>query len=407
MLDGEGAHGRAHPVERGFGLGRAARVQRDAHAVCPRARRPAPRRRPPRAAERTSSSSGGWRGQPVEPDHLELRHIEHLADERLRPAADHRDGARPCAQVGEHGNGLGQRPRRSGILDDRRERAVEVQQDRRLGQVRRDLDQRPWSRGHRRPRPDRARSPAPSGRRRRSAGPTSPRERFRAVPITDTCENACGKLPTIRRRTVSYSSDSSPTSLRTSSTSSNSSRASASRPCSARQSASQHVHGMNAPSLAGESVDMRRGVVAPHEPVDHQTLLDRGDGADHALVVRRQEPEQRHHQQRGVERLRPVDLREGTEVVVVALAADLSWISSRSARQRSTGPSNPNSSTDRIARSTPTHAIIFEWTNCWRPPRTSQIPSSGSRQFDSSTSIIRSSISHAADSCGKPSRADW
>src|ERR1700760_3552905 len=43
------------------------------------------------------------------------------------------------------------------------------------------------------------------------------------------------------------------------------------------------------------------------------------------------------------------------------------WISSRTTRQRSTGPSNPCSSTVRTARSNATHAIAFEWTK-WRPP---------------------------------------
>ena len=54
--------------------------------------------------------------------------------------------------------------------------------------------------------------------------------------------------------------------------------------------------------------------------------------------------------------------------------------SSRSASHRSTGPVRPCSSTIRTPRSNATHAITFEWVKWRRGPRTSQIPSSGSRQ---------------------------
>ena len=59
----------------------------------------------------------------------------------------------------------------------------------------------------------------------------------------------------------------------------------------------------------------------------------------------------------------------------------VSQISSRILRQRSTGPSKPNISALLIARSNATHAITFEWVNCRRPPRISQMPSSGSCQM--------------------------
>ena len=54
-----------------------------------------------------------------------------------------------------------------------------------------------------------------------------------AVLISPMCENACGKLPSSRSRRGSYSSESSPTSLRSASSRSNSSRASSCRPSSA------------------------------------------------------------------------------------------------------------------------------------------------------------------------------
>jgi hypothetical protein len=54
-------------------------------------------------------------------------------------------------------------------------------------------------------------------------------------------------------------------------------------------------------------------------------------------------------------------------------------ISSRSSRHCSIGPSSPNFSTLRTARSAATQAISFEWVKCCGPPRTSQIPSSGPR----------------------------
>ena len=56
------------------------------------------------------------------------------------------------------------------------------------------------------------------------------------------------------------------------------------------------------------------------------------------------------------------------------------WISSRSARQRSTGPSRPNSSWKRTARSKATQAITFECVKCRAGPRTSQMPASSCRQ---------------------------
>ena len=72
--------------------------------------------------------------------------------------------------------------------------------------------------------------------------------------------------------------------------------------------------------------------------------------------------------------------------------------------QRSVGPSSPDSSTARMARSNATQAIIFECVKCRRGPRTSQMPSSGSRHRHSSASISASSSDHASGSGSTPMR---
>ena len=61
-----------------------------------------------------------------------------------------------------------------------------------------------------------------------------------------------------------------------------------------------------------------------------------------------------------------------------------------SARRRSSGPSRREmtGAASRIARSTATHAMIFDDTKWRRPPRTSQMPSSGSIQRSATTSTI-------------------
>ncbi len=62
-----------------------------------------------------------------------------------------------------------------------------------------------------------------------------------AARTSARCENAWGKLPTMRLPATSYSSESSPRSVRTDSTRSNSARASSRRPMSARLSTNQNV----------------------------------------------------------------------------------------------------------------------------------------------------------------------
>ena len=67
-----------------------------------------------------------------------------------------------------------------------------------------------------------------------------------------------------------------------------------------------------------------------------------------------------------------------------------SWISLRVSFHSSTGPSRPNSSAVLMARSMATHAMTLEWVKCRRGPRTSQIPSSGSRHPSRRKSISES-----------------
>ena len=188
----------------------------------------------------------------------------------------------------------------------------------------------------------------------------------------------------------SYSSARSPTSLRMSSSRSNSSRASSIRPCRASTSASQNEHGRKTPSPAGRpsTAPSAARAIAEHEPVDRQLPANRLDGRD--------------------ERGRRRGGRNPTSGITRTLASSSSesydWVKAplrrRSTparvppprsrpsepRQRSTGPSRPNSSWARTARSNATHAITFEWVKCRYGPRTSQMPASGWRQPSSSHS---------------------
>ena len=66
------------------------------------------------------------------------------------------------------------------------------------------------------------------------------------------------------------------------------------------------------------------------------------------------------------------------------------------------GPRSPCSSTVRTARSNATHAITFEWTKWRRPPRISQMPSSGSRHALSEMVEQPRWIAHACGSTGSP-----
>ena len=55
-----------------------------------------------------------------------------------------------------------------------------------------------------------------------------------------------------------------------------------------------------------------------------------------------------------------------------------------------------------MARSSATQAITLEWVKCRRGPRISQMPSSGSRQFDSRNSSRACWRSQAGSSLSRP-----
>ena len=164
--------------------------------------------------------------------------------------------------------------------------------------------------------------------------------------------------------------------------------------------APEHAQAVGQPERAGEeralpaaqAVDLTgvHGPVAEDEVALHQLPLDRLDRPPDPGVAGRQEADQRDHQQAGVELVRAVVLGEGPLLGVEALVADLVVDLLRIALHRSTGPSEPYCSMVLMARSMATHAMTFEWVKCRRGPRTSQIPSSGSRHPVSRKSISAS-----------------
>ena len=198
------------------------------------------------------------------------------------------------------------------------------------------------------------------------------------------CEKACGKLPSSRPVAGSYSSESRPTSLRIARSRSKIRRASS---CAALEREVVGVPeraGQERPLAGGEAVDVRLGLVAGDEPVGHQ------------VGARSPRPSRRTRGSSAG--------RKPTSGIISRLASSCfdpyDWTNefrarrrsprgrpargsaSRTARQRSTGPSSRNCSTDLTARSNATQAITFEWVKCRRGPRTSQIPSSGCCQAD-------------------------
>ena len=209
----------------------------------------------------------------------------------------------------------------------------------------------------------------------------------RAVLTSGTWLKACGVLPSCRLATGSHSSESSPTSLRRSSSRSKISRASRLPPDQVQVVGQPERAGEERAFGAAQTVAGRRGVVAQDEAVVGEVARDRLDGADHPRVVRRQEPDLRDEQGRGVEGRRAVGLGEGVAVGVEALLGrPPRGCVSRAARQRSTGPLRPNCSTARTARSKPTQAMTFECTKCRGSPRISHSDWSGSSQLPSSSS---------------------
>ncbi len=89
--------------------------------------------------------------------------------------------------------------------------------------------------------------------------------RRKAVSMSGTWLNACGKLPTWRCRRGSHSSASSPRSLRSASSFSNSRRASSTRPIIARSSASQNEQARKAPSSPGSPSRFSSPLASPRE----------------------------------------------------------------------------------------------------------------------------------------------
>src|SRR5262245_56283157 len=147
------------------------------------------------------------------------------------------------------------------------------------------------------------------------------------------CVKAWGKFPRSRCVAGSYSSDRSPTSLRTASRRSNSSRASATRPWSARLAANPRVDRefVGQPERAREegafagrqAVDVRLGLVARHEAVGDQMLPDGPHGTEHPRIAGREKADEGNHEETRVEELGSVGLDEGPQLGVVAVPADV------------------------------------------------------------------------------------
>ena len=65
-------------------------------------------------------------------------------------------------------------------------------------------------------------------------------------------------------------------------------------------------------------------------------------------------------------------------------------------------PGSPRDRFIRIARSMATHDMSREYVKCWRPPRVSQMPSSGRRQLSHTQSISRTMLVQASYPMGEP-----
>ena len=169
-----------------------------------------------------------------------------------------------------------------------------------------------------------------------------------AAPTSARCVNACGKFPSWRPATGSYSSARRPTSLRRSSSRSKSSRASSILPLQ-REHLGEPERARKEHALAGrQAVDgaVLARAVAEDEPVDRQLAPDRLDGRDEALVVGGQEADERHQQDARVELVRAVRLGEGAaSSSLQARASTSAWISSR--RALASGRPGPRGRTPR------------------------------------------------------------
>ena len=147
-------------------------------------------------------------------------------------------------------------------------------------------------------------------------------------------------------------------------------------------STSQKLQARKAPSPGGKPSTVLWVSIAQHKSVTNERAFDGGDRASDAGIVRRQKADNGNEQQTRVERRiaerldKRILLRDHTRARTPPHESQ-----TRTSRQRSRGPARPNSSIERTARSNATHAITFECVKWRRPPRTSQMPSSGSRQI--------------------------
>ena len=189
--------------------------------------------------------------------------------------------------------------------------------------------------------------------------------------------NACGKFPSIRFASGSYSSEIRPRSFRRPRSRVKSARASSVRPSRARSAAYQNEQGRNAPSPGGRPSTcdvLLVGLVAHDQAVPGERAADRLDRAHDAFVLGGQEADQRDQQQARVQTLRAVRLDERLQLGVEAVGADVGvdLLADRAPavdRARASQLSHV-----RIARSNATHAMTFECVKCRFGPRTSQMP---------------------------------
>ena len=171
---------------------------------------------------------------------------------------------------------------------------------------------------------------------------------------------------------------------------SNTSRASSSRPVRVeRVDVPERAHRERAFGAA-QPVGRRFRVVPVHEAVGHELVLDRGERPEPDRVGRHEvvEPQRREH--RRVEHVAAVVLHQPLDLVVPTLRHDLLVDLRRapSSTSRAGRVACRSRRAMRMARSIATQHIIRPYTNGCRPPRVSQIPSSGWSQLSHTQSIM-------------------
>src|SRR5438067_933305 len=72
-----------------------------------------------------------------------------------------------------------------------------------------------------------------------------------------------------------------------------------------------------------QAVAYRVGVIAAHETIDHEALLDRGEGADDAGIARRKKTDERNEQGCGIDLWALIGLYKGADLRAEASGADL------------------------------------------------------------------------------------